>query len=354
MNEVIIAGAGLSGLTAAYQLNKSGIPACILEARDRTGGRINTLAGPVEMGATWFGNQHVHLKRLIEKLTVNAFEQFTQGRISYDIHSEAAVQYMEMPANQPPSFRITGGSGELINSLVNELNWTDIYLNTTIKTITDQGDHLMIEDSQGKVYTSRLAIVTLPPQLLIEKVSFSPQLPSDIGRLMATTHTWMGASIKFAISYSAPFWKSKGFSGMGFAQAGPIEEIHDHTNAEEDFFALKGFLRPALHQLTGKEREELVKAQVIKLFGVEAGDYLQYYDKPWINESFTSVKEATPLMPHENNGHPMLALPLLNGKVFLAGTESSPVYGGYMEGAVFAGLRAAEQVAKALTGIQSS
>jgi monoamine oxidase len=55
---VIIIGAGLSGLLTAYRLKEEGVPFKILEARDRTGGRIHTLESkngtPLEMGATWF------------------------------------------------------------------------------------------------------------------------------------------------------------------------------------------------------------------------------------------------------------------------------------------------------------
>ena len=40
---IVIVGAGLSGLTIAYLLQKSGYPSTILEARNRLGGRIHTL-----------------------------------------------------------------------------------------------------------------------------------------------------------------------------------------------------------------------------------------------------------------------------------------------------------------------
>ncbi|MCJ7758751.1 MAG: FAD-dependent oxidoreductase, partial [Gillisia sp.] len=71
---IIIIGAGLSGLLTAYRLKKEGIPFKILEARNRIGGRINTVYGtdntPVEMGATWFGSEHKHLRALLEELGI--------------------------------------------------------------------------------------------------------------------------------------------------------------------------------------------------------------------------------------------------------------------------------------------
>ena len=42
---VVILGAGIAGMTAAYELSKAGYSCQILEARDRAGGRCQTLRG---------------------------------------------------------------------------------------------------------------------------------------------------------------------------------------------------------------------------------------------------------------------------------------------------------------------
>ncbi len=41
--DVIVVGAGLAGLTAAYELQRAGRHVVVLEARERLGGRVFTL-----------------------------------------------------------------------------------------------------------------------------------------------------------------------------------------------------------------------------------------------------------------------------------------------------------------------
>jgi len=71
---VIVVGAGVSGLTAAQVLHRSGIEVLVLEARDRIGGRTHTATldgDPVDLGAAWVhgprGNpvmDYLHAKRV--------------------------------------------------------------------------------------------------------------------------------------------------------------------------------------------------------------------------------------------------------------------------------------------------
>ena len=47
-------------------------------------------------------------------------------------------------------------------------------------------------------------------------------------------------------------------------------------------------------------------------------------------------------------GQPLLQAPQLQGRLHWAGAEVSPVSGGYLDGAIHAGLRAAERVRRTL------
>ena len=66
--KVIIIGAGLAGLASAYKLSQWGFEVVMYEARDRVGGRVETLRRPflnhqfAEAGAFWISESH-HLTR---------------------------------------------------------------------------------------------------------------------------------------------------------------------------------------------------------------------------------------------------------------------------------------------------
>lgn len=68
--DVIIVGAGAAGLTCARHLSDAGKKVCVLEARDRVGGRIYSLphdVEPIELGAEFLHGVHPILNDLIEE-----------------------------------------------------------------------------------------------------------------------------------------------------------------------------------------------------------------------------------------------------------------------------------------------
>lgn len=93
---IIIIGAGLSGVLTAYRLKKAGFKIKILEARTRAGGRIYTTRDfngtPLEMGATWFGPQHHHLRSLLEELNISSFKQYMEGPVMFEASALSAPQ----------------------------------------------------------------------------------------------------------------------------------------------------------------------------------------------------------------------------------------------------------------------
>jgi len=119
--DIVIIGAGLTGLTLAYYLRNSGLGLKLVEARTRIGGRIETSysegKASIELGATWLGKQHVNLLALLNELNLDIFEQRLGVTAIYEAISTSPFQIAQLPPNNNPSFRIQGGTHRLIETL---------------------------------------------------------------------------------------------------------------------------------------------------------------------------------------------------------------------------------------------
>jgi monoamine oxidase len=345
---VIIVGAGLSGLLIGYHLKKEGIPFKILEARSRAGGRINTVYNasnaPVEMGATWFTYQHTHLISLLKELNIVQFDQSMDSTVFYESGPNAKVQLVKIPS-QASSHRIAGGSSNLINTLLKALNANDILYNESVKQIKISDNSVEVITNQ--TFKGNKVVMAIPPKLWSKKITFSPNLPSDVMTVATQTQTWMEDSIKIALTYDHQFWGQNNIPGTLFSNAGPIIELYDHSNSVNSKHALCGFINSSLKQLTYEERRERVINQLKSVFGNKAESFTSYNECVWRDEKETFIEDDTFLNPHQNNGHPSYVPSIFDDKLLISSPESAPQFAGDMEGAVQSALIIAQKIIKA-------
>jgi len=348
---IIIIGAGLSGLLTAYRLKKEGIPFKILEARNRIGGRINTVYGtnntPLEMGATWFGKEHRNLIALLEELGIEYFEQYMKGTVFFQPFSTSPAESIQIPTH-PPSYRISGGTSNLINTLYQKLDQKDILLNQSVKKIKFENDSVQVITEE--VFEGDNVVLAIPPKLWGQKISFEPNLPDNLRSIAQQTHTWMEDSIKIALTYKQAFWQEENLSGTLFSNTGPITELYDHCNHERSKYALCGFLNSSFKRLDSAERRSKVINQLKNVFGEEAGDFLDYKECIWSKEENTFEASSIDLYPHQNNGNPIFSKSFMGDKLLISSSESASEFPGYMEGAVFSANTIAKKIAAQIPG----
>lgn len=336
--DLVIIGAGLTGLSLAYYLKDKGLSIQILEARDRIGGRIQTIRedgfAPIEMGATWLGKKHTALVGLLQELDLGIFEQQLGSTAIYEPISTSPPQLVQLPPNDAPSYRIKNGTSALIQKLVKKIESTcDIYLEQTVRSI-EANDKSVFVKTTTKTIECKKVISTLPPFLLLKTINIQPVLPQSTQKVMQQTHTWMGESIKIGLHYKTPFWRAKNLSGTIFSSVGPIPELYDHSNFEDNEYSLKGFLNGNYYSVDRAKRLDLILKQLRKYFGNLADDYLKYEELIWSKEEFTYTPYESHVLPHQNNGHPLFRQSYFNNKLFIAGSETAVAFPGYMDGAV--------------------
>ena len=360
--DVLIVGAGLSGLTAAYALyqQKPELNVRILEARDRIGGRILTVNDTTtgydfDLGPTWVWPGHHHVLDLLEKLGIVLFPQYETGDAVFDRGVDVSPQRFSPPSAVMESWRLVGGVGALTERLLAGVPVNHIHLNHIVHEIADNPHGLLVSavtpDGQ-RTYLAQQVICTLPPRLIADTIAFAPALPDTVITALRETQTWMGQAMKTLLVYDRPFWRDRGLSGLGVSYAGPVAQFHDASPPDGSLGALFGWLgnHSYSRSLSPAERRQAVIDQAVRMYGEEAVSVRHYVDHNWATDRFTTFPsdELAAEQEHPHYGHPLLQQPQMQERLHWSGTETSPVSGGYLDGAVYSGQRAAQRVLQSL------
>jgi monoamine oxidase len=140
MLDVVIIGAGAAGLVAARELAKAGRNVAVLEARDRTGGRIHTLHGggftaPTEAGAEFVHGELPVTLGLLREAALPFTEMAGQ---SWHVRGDHAGPDDELPEDWP-----------LLLAKLGELR-EDVSIATFLETALGEPRHARLRESVRK------------------------------------------------------------------------------------------------------------------------------------------------------------------------------------------------------------
>lgn len=242
--------------------------------------------------------------------------------------------------------RVVGGSIRIAETMAAALG-DRVRLGTVVVRIEQDDDGVRAVLRDGDVVTGSHVVVTLPPTLA-GRLDYAPALPS--GRDQLTQRLPAGSVIKVYAAYDEPFWRGDGLNGQVASDHGPVKVTFDNSPPDGTPGVLMGFLegdearrwarRPA------DERREAVLGCFARYFGPRALEPREYVERDWMSEELTRGCYGAHFAPGvwTAYGH---ALREPVGRVHWAGAEYSPVWNGYMEGAV----RSGESVARVIASL---
>jgi monoamine oxidase len=238
--------------------------------------------------------------------------------------------------------RIVGGSQCIAGRMAEALG-NRVLLSTPVRGLEQSETHVHISTENLTVKAERV-IVTLPPNLA-SRLVYEPALPEARQELMSRSA--MGSVIKMMVVYETPFWREEGLSGQVLSDTGPIHTLYDNSPQDGSCGVLLGFAEGAnarhLRCLGHDVRERLMVECLLEHFGVKALNYVEYLEKNWLSDPWAQGGYCGHLSPGLWTKYgATLREPC--GRIHWAGTETSSLWNGYMEGAVRSGERAAKEI----------
>jgi monoamine oxidase len=442
--DYVVVGAGLAGLRAALDLERSGASVQVYEARSRVGGRTLTapsaMSAPedlaLDMGAQWIGPGQPVIMELVSQLGLHTEESSYPGRSSWafdgkirrargsipplpplaladlvyngvkllsmrrdvpsgapwsarraaewdgldlatwadqHFHTAAAKNILSIlvtgnlavetrdvsllafladlastgswkESQSAEKYRITEGTQEISVRLARQLVGEIIH--EPVVGIDQEDDGVTVRGVSNHTRCRRVAVSVPPP--MAASLDFRPELPPEHVQLLE--HMPLGSSIKVQAVYERPFWRDAGFNGEAMTANRCVALTYDSSPHGSDPRGVLTALVVAdqARRLTALDRanqEREVLDTLEEVYGPAARRPTALLMQDWQTEEWTKGCYASYFAPRVLTtwGH---AIRRPRGRVHWAGTETSPEWNGYMEGALQSGIRVAAEMIK--------
>ena len=344
-SEVLIVGAGLSGLMLATQLINKGIHVRLIEARNRSGGRMLSVASApnidtayFDMGPSWIWPGQRLIENLLKSLSIDVFEQYSTGNLVYeDAMGQVRCDYDY--STMAGSLRIDGGMQRVIKRLKENLPESSVFESHRLASIktSDEKITATVETSQSTIeFHSSKIVFCIPPRLAASTISFEPKLPTNVIQSLKLIPTWMASHGKLTAVYDKPFWRDMDLSGDAISRQGPLMEIHDASPMNLACGALFGFVGLPVHS-PERESSVLIESaikQLERLFGPQATNPIGVFFQDWALEPFTATQDDAVSGHHPDYGLTDNIKAMKDRGIYFSSTETASRSGGFIEGAL--------------------
>jgi len=422
--DVVVVGAGLSGLIAARDLRRRGVEVVVLEAAERPGGRslaeTSVLGSRVDLGGQWIGHNHHRLAALADEFGTTRYVMHTgampaviadghplrlwspamlsaviallllqlvrfsgcadrsgsrvttwldrvPGRARRLLEVVALVSWtddldrmsvrsmltlirrqhglltMLSTKGGAQDSLVVEGVGTLVERLAEELG-TSLRLAHPVTRIERDDSGVTVRTAYTEIRADRVIVAVPPP--MAARIHHEPSLPDARVALERDSH--MGVVYKAIAVYPEPFWRASGSAEMILLDD-PGCGVFDSSPPDGPghlCVLVGGPEAEALDRLELDERRSAILSALAVQLGTGVLDPSSWHEKAWHLDPHAGGGYLALPDLHADFGLPMSAEPI--GRVHWAGSESAQDHPGYLDGAIEAGLRAAQEVAEAL------
>lgn len=239
-------------------------------------------------------------------------------------------------------YRCDGGSQQLADCLVESIGTERVALNCAVRSITQCGENVFVEDACGGRHEADDVVLAVPPSVW-NKIQFEPTLPSQL-------HVQMGTAVKYLAEVDGRYWKANGLYADASTD-GDISSVWEGTDNQ-----LGGDTAPAVlvafsggpgaaavHARQEDERRLRYHTDMEALFPGFEKRFRQELFIDWLAEPWTMAGYSFPAPGEVTKMGPLLREGV--DRLHFAGEHTCYQFVGFMEGALRSGVDVAKRIA---------
>lgn len=367
---VIIIGAGISGLVAAYELASAGHTVRILEARERFGGRVLTLrnqfnAGDFfEAGAVRIPSNHNLTLAYTQHFGLNLkpfypkkgfFVSFKKGQRTLLSLEELEKQVTSITrlTTQPQSTQRAGGKidewkkiaegADLLPTAFAASLKGKIYLGDAVTRVEQSSLGVRVICQSGRIYYGDCAVCTVPLPVL-EKINFYPSLSSPKQNAISGGYNYRAATRMF-VEYPERFWEKDNLNGWAVIADRPEELWQPNWDSNSKAGILHAYFKDknalAMDALNSEERLRSLLQRWEEILPGANNYQVRAVSYSWNNDPWSKAGWAYPSSSQEEKLFNEIGR--REGKIYFAGEHTSAIRG-WVQGALESGIKTAQQI----------
>ena len=361
--DVIVVGAGLSGLVAAYELVRAGYNVRVLEARNEAGGRARTLREPfddgliAETGPARIPPDHDRTLGYIDHFGIKTSPFYPQEGEYLIVTAQGDDTIRETPdsflrGGRDTWVKMPEGTDVLPMAFAEALG-DRVRYGSPVTRVVQEDSGVLVTNGTG-ASTEELKgsyLICTVPLPVIDQIVFEPTLSEE--KRAAFEALIYEDVTRVYVQYADRIWEGHGLNGWGLSLVGGFWEFwHPTWNQEGPRGLLMSYLYGDMARTVAAMEPSTIVPEFIDRFDgffpgssevAEHGTYFAWEHQPWIGAAFAPYDP-----PFEE--HPELASP--EGRIHFAGEHASGERG-WMQGALQSGLRAASEIDPEVTGESS-